>query len=216
MKKFKKLFVYILISVLVALFVSNILIKIDNGYFGHFAIAITNSEEEILVDDFFAKTLSLKETFAKDEYMSTNFKEAYDRYYSLIPDDVENKEAYFLALILNVISPTMEILQVKYEMQYYIQAFIVGLILGIIIYLIINIKFKFSWLKLLLGFVVFITIIFLVGGFIIGIENIIYFHLLKYIVWSIITYTLLIGLNLISQKIKIIKLNKNLNITNEN
>lgn len=216
MKKFKKLFVYIFISVLVTLFVSNIWFKIDSGYFNYFAIAITNSEEEILVDDFFAKTLALKEDFAEDEYMATSFKESYDRYYSLIPDDVENKEAYLLAFILNVISPTMEILQVKYEMQYYTQAFIAGLILGILIYLIINISFKFSWLKLLLGFVIFIAIIFLAGGLIIGIENVIHFHLLKYIVWSIIAYALLIGLNLISQKIKISKLNKNLNISNEN
>jgi len=216
MKNFKKLFIYIFISILITLFACNIWLKFDSGYFEKFSIAITNSNEEILVDEFNSNVLALKESFINDEATAHIFKETYDSYYSLIPADVENKDAFLVALITTVLEPAIETLAIKYEMAYYAQALIAGIILGTVIYFIININFKFSWLKLLLGFIVFLAIIFITGGLVIGIENVIHFHLTKYIFWSIVAYAIIIGVNLTSQKIKINILNKNLNkITNK-
>jgi len=206
MRKFKKLFIYIFISVLLTLFVTNICLKIDSGYFENFAVAITNSEEEILD---IASNAALE--LANDDTMLSSFQETYDYYYSNIPANVENKEGYVLAQLININLNYGETFRIKQEIQIYTQSLIAGIIFGIFLYIITAINLKHSWLRLLLGFVIFITVIFIAGGFAIGIENVIHFHLTKYILWSIVGYTVIIGINLLIQKVKINKLNKTLN-----
>ena len=208
MNKFKKLFVYIFIGVILTLSVTNIYLKIDSGYFENFVVAITNSENEI---HDLANNAALE--LADNSEMLSTFQETYNSYYANVPDNVENKEGYVLAHILNINLNYVETLRIKQEIQIYTQALIAGIIFGVFLYIITTINLKFTWLRLLLGFIIFLTVALLAGAFIIGIENVIHFHLIKYIFWSIVSYAIIIVINLFIQKIKIKKLNSNLNKT---
>ena len=208
MRKFKKLFIYIFISVLLTQFVTNICLKIDDNYFENFTIAITNSEEELLD---IASNAAVE--LAHDDDMLSSFQETYDYYYSNIPANVENKEGYVLAHLININLNYVEIFRIKQEIQIYTQSLIAGIIFGLFLYIISTINLKFTWLRLLLGFVIFLAVALLAGGFVIGIKYVIYFHLAKYILWSLVAYIVIIGINLVAQKIKINKLNNNLNKT---
>lgn len=208
MNKFKKLFIYVFISVILTLSVTNICLKIDSGYFENFVVAITNSENEI---HDLANNAALE--LADNSEMLSTFQETYNSYYANVPDNVENKEGYVLAHILNINLNYVETFRIKQETQLYTQALIAGIIFGVFLYIITTINLKFTWLRLLLGFIIFLTVALLAGAFVIGIENVIHFHLIKYIFWSIVSYAIIILINLFIQKIKINKLNRNLNKT---
>ena len=182
MKLGKKLFVYILVSVLIALFITSIFIKVENGYFEYLAIALTNSQDEIAIDNYTTALESLKKDFIENEEY---YKDMYDHYISMIPENIENKDMFIIPFIANVVQPTLNTLSFKYNLGLYAQALTSGIILGILVYVVINANFKFSWLKLILGFIICLVIAFLTGALIIGIKNVVIFHLSKYIfVWN--------------------------------
>lgn len=210
MKSFKKLSLYIIFSVVISLVLCNIVLKIDSDYFSILHTALTNSEDEII--DQSSKNLN---NLANDIEILNLFQETYDYYYSYVPENVQNKEGYLLAELYNIYLPTVKILTVQHAFYCYLQALVLGLILGVVVYLIINLNFKFSLLKLLLGAITFVIIVFLIGGFIIGFKNVIRFHLLKYIVWSIISYIAIILINFAAQKNRINKLNQSLSNSNK-
>ena len=208
MKNTKKLFIYIFFSVLITLFITNIYIKADNGYFKYMSVALTNSKEEISTTFYFDKLETIKKEFMEnpDYYNNT-----YDRYLEMIPDDIENKDMFILPYISSVLEPTLDSLAIKHELNIYSQACIASIALGVLIYVVTHASFKFSWLKLILGYVICLIITCLAGALVIGIKGVIHFHLVKYIFATILIYAVIIGINFISQKNRINKLNKELN-----
>lgn len=208
MKNTKKLFIYIFLSVLITLFITNIYLKADNGYFKYMSVALTNSKEEISTTYYFDTLETLKKEFMENpDY----YNDTYNIYLEMIPDDIENKDKFIVPYISSVLDPTLNTLAIKHQLNIYFQVCIASIALGILIYVVTHVSFKFSWLKLILGYIICLIITCLAGALVIGIKGVIHFHLLKYILATILIYAVIIGINFISQKNRINKLNKELN-----
>lgn len=203
MSKFKSIGLYLLIGVIISLVFVRVAVAIDNNEFQNIVVAITKSEKELQneMSDRYNQLINEQEILE-------HYENTYDEYMQLVPENAQYKNGYILAGISQM-QEYRDLFITKELVKLYSIAILVGIVFGLLLYLIANAKVKYNLIKLVLGYVILFAVASLIIeiGFT-GIATMLEFHAVAYIFTTLLIYIALVVFNVLVQKYRVKKLNK--------
>jgi len=217
--KIMQLIKYTIVGAIIGGFILSVVGMVGQGIGNQIKTALTQNREQTI--QTYSRILNASDMVEYDisnfQYMQENYDEITKQI--LEKGHTKNIDGVAFKTILNM-GRLSNILVIKYIFDFAIAGIIIGAVVGIIMNLITNIKIKYNFLKIIMGYVATGIISILMAATFSSImykDNLFHeakviftYHPVEFIATTIAIYVAMITINLVVQKIKANKFNKEL------